>query len=224
MFSEKTKQDTSFHWDKLENFKEEENLKIKISSFCAYTNSKSGQTSDTSTQRVVREVGSLSYHWSFSVFELLPEEMLLDGLDKTFYCSFIFAFKDKQGEFNYYNMAQQTVQPFFSQTQANVLSLIRKTEEGYYRPVDSMIQAQNISKISLLNNTGNPVKNYHLFCEGLKVITVPDFKWGSEPVFFQLMNFKSNNSLPTGILKCRFFSESRNKKDHWNDQFLSVGL
>ena len=212
IFSDKIEEETSSDLDKLESFKGDDDLKIKISSFCSYTKSEPDQTSDTSANRVFQEVGSLSYHWSFSVFELLPNEMLLDGLDKTFYCSFIFAFKNDQGEFNHYNMAQQTVQPFFSQTQTNVLSLIRKTEEGYYLPVDSVIQAQDISKILLLNNTGNPVKNYHLFCEGLKVITVPDFKWGVEPVFFQLLNYKSNNSLPTGILKCRFFSESHNKK------------
>jgi len=111
IFSEEKKEDASIHLDKLENFKKDEDFKIKISSFCAYTNSKPDQASGASTEKAVREVSSLSYHWSFSVFELLPAKMLLDGLDRAFYCSFIFAFKNEQGAFDYYSIVQTDLVP-----------------------------------------------------------------------------------------------------------------
>ena len=191
----------------LENFKNDENLKIKISSFCSYSVSEIGSNFDEETNRVIQETGSESYYWSFSIFDLLPRKILSNGLDKNFYCSFVFAFKDKQGVFNHYNVAQQIIQPFFSDSSVNKLSLMRETESGHYLPLrfEPINRHQDFSKILLVNNTGQLVDNYQLYCEGLKLLSISGSGSNVIPIFLNLLTYNPDN-FPEGDNKCRIFS------------------
>ena len=75
---------------------QDESLKIEIFSSCSYKNQGNLKPNQEEDGRIVQEFGSRSYIWSFSIFELLPKEILLGPLDDTFYCSFVFAFKNPQ--------------------------------------------------------------------------------------------------------------------------------
>ena len=168
-FSDREEEEIQSRLDQLEKFKNEEDIKIKVSSFCSDMIDESDHKSNNKSDRLIQEVGSNSYRWAFSVFELLPKKILSSGLDKIFYCSFVFAFKDEEGIFNYYTMVHQPIEPSFRDP-INKLSLVRKAESGHYLYMDSrVINAQNIYKISILNQTKRPIKSYHFFCEGLEV-------------------------------------------------------
>ena len=212
IFSDQKEEENQDSLDKLIVFEKEELLKIKISSFCSHENREAEQFKEQES-RVFQELGSRSYIWSFSIFEILPEEILLSHLDKVFYCSFIFAFRNPHGGFNYYNIAQQSIDPSFSSDHPiNKLSLIRETESGDYLPISStLIKGKDLYKILLLNETEIPVENYHLFCEGLKVITVPGIQLNTFPIFVNLINHPDLSGLSEGIKRCRIFSKSNNK-------------
>ena len=91
VFSDKDKDKTeaSVELKGLEKIEENKDLKVKVSSFCFYKNEEIENNTDKEPVRAVQELGSQSYHSSFSVFELIPKEILLNGLDETFYCSFV---------------------------------------------------------------------------------------------------------------------------------------
>lgn len=214
IFSERKQEDKTnqAYLDKIEFVEKVKSLKVKISSFCSYEKRETEQESNTREGRIVQEFGSQSYIWSFSVFELLPEAILLSHWDKIFYCSFIFAFKEPQGGFNYYNIAQQPIEPsFVSEQPINELSLVRETESGSYLPItDEVIEEKDLYKILLLNNTGKPVENYHLFCEGLKIIKIPGVGLNTFPLFVNLMNLNLESS-QEDVKKCRVFSKNNKK-------------
>ena len=203
--------------DKLENFEKDEDLKIKVSSFCSYINQELEQKPN---HRVFQEMGSGSYHWSFSIFELLPQEILLNGLDENFYCSFVFAFKDTEGAFNHYNIAQQIIEPSFQGQSPNQLLLVRTTEQGHYLPVggNEAIKPKYIYKIFLLNKTNQPVKSYQLFCEGLEVSTISNAASNAIPVFVNLIEYEWEK-WSEGEKKCRFFSKNNKKITGMTDSF-----
>lgn len=208
----------------LEDFKSSgKNLRTKISSFCSYTNPELKAETDSEVDRITQELGSDVYYSSFSIFELLPEEILFKGLDKKVYCSFVFAFKNKQGSFNYYNIAQQIINPSFSSpNQLKKLALIRETESGYYLPLGSELvdTKQNLSKVLLVNHTEKPVDHYHLYCEGLKLLDVSGGGLNAIPIFLNLIAYSS--SFPEGVKECRVFSKNNRQITGMTDAFKIV--
>lgn len=195
----------------LTDFAEEADLKIRASSFCSYKKSLSEPHSEAQDGRVFQELGSRFYRSSFSVFELLPKETLLNISDQNFYCSFVFAFKNADGVFDHYSIVQQPIQPMFNSADSvNKLYLIRKTGAGHYLPVngEEIKMNQNLSEVLLVNNTKKPVENYHLFCEGLKIITVSSAGSNAIPLFLNLI-IQEAEAWPTGVKKCRVFSENK---------------
>ena len=202
VFFNKTEKENPFALEPLENFKTEKDIKMKVFSSCSHT--------AIEGDRISEERASRAYHSSFFIVNLLPKNILFHGLDQPFYCSFIISFKNGKGWLKHYNIAQQKIEPLLSRNiQANKLSLVRENDSGYYSPVEGIIKRKHINKVLLLNNTGKPVEKYHLFCEGLKVMTVPDFKVNIAPVFLNLMNFQT--SWPEGVKDCRFFSENNKR-------------
>ena len=193
-------------WLALKDFNPEDDLKVKISSFCSYEK----KNSSPEPGRVHQEIAAGTYQWSFTIFDLLPKEMLLSDSDKSFFCSFIFAFKNETGNFNHFNMPQQIIEPLSSAYRANKLSLRKRTNFNNYVPVDGTIQRKDIDKILLFNNTGKPVKNYHLFCGGLKTAVISDFQIGPAPVFPVLLNNPALDQME-GLKNCRFVSEDDKK-------------
>ena len=215
-FSDEKANQPNSHFKSLKKFEKDKNLKFKVSSFCSYEKNK---TENIEPNRSFQEIGGSFYRWSFSIFELIPKEILLNGLDKIFYCSFIFAFKDSEETFNHYNIAQQPISPYFNSERANKLFLVRETESGHYFPLgNELIESKNIPKILILNETRFPIKSYHLFCEGLKIA---DFNLDSngKNIFAQLMTYDLD-SLPEGIKKCRIFSENEYTSIGMTDSFL----
>ena len=185
-----------------------EDIKVKVSSFCSH--SKTDLQALEKTDRVFQEWASSSFHLSFSIVDLLPHELLLRDLDKTFYCSFIFAFRENtQKSFTHYNIAQQSIQADFSDNYTNKLALIQETSLGYkYAPANYIVQRGNIKNTLLLNNTDQAATNYELFCEGEKMIDIPDFRLNLESVFAHLTTIKT---LPMGRKNCRFVSRNNGK-------------
>ena len=216
IFSDKKEKKFKSPYKTLEKAGQNEELKVKVSSFCSY---EKNQTGGKEPHRSVQETGGNFYRWSFAIFELIPKEILLKGMDKIFYCSFIFAFKDSEDTFNYYNIVQQPITPYFNSEKTNQLSLIRETKSGSYLPVGKeIIESKNIPKILILNNTLSPVKSYQLFCEGLKIASFhSDFNGNN--IFAKLMAYDGHN-LPEGIKKCRIFSEQDGAFIGMTDSFL----
>ena len=133
----------------LDGFKKEADLKIKASSFCSYEKPPAGKTSDNMAERVVQEMGSRFYRSSFSVFELVPKEILLTGLDKNFIAVLFLLFKIRRAFLIITTLLNSPVQPLFdSSRRANKLSLIRETGNGYYLPINGVAvnTNQNLSK------------------------------------------------------------------------------
>ncbi len=203
IFSDQEKTEPSVNWGKLKPLEQEESTKVKVSSFCSYNK----EQTDGEHSRIVQEISSETYIWTFSIFELLPKKILLRQINKTFYCSFVFAFKDSKGVFHYYNIAQQTIEPSFTGNAINKLSLIRETETGRHLPVDNeVINKENLHKILLLNTTEIPAQKYHLFCEDLKIISFSTSESTTIPLFVYLINLKVEQ-WPENVKKCRVFSE-----------------
>ncbi len=213
IFPKKTnvkKPDPLSSWKTLDSLKPED-IKIKISSFCSWTKQETN-----SEERLVREMASSSYHRSFSVLELVPKKVLLSSPQKTFYCSFIFAFKNESGLFDHYSINQQSIHPLFavfedSPRPHQELSLIRETAEGYLPIQNKVIKKEDLSKITLFDRSEQSVKNYLLFCEGLKALNIPGNPTGLSPAFVHLSQAHLKDA-PQGLSLCRFFSEDKNGK------------
>ena len=204
IFSNKKEKDSvKKNLQPLQSFKEEDKIKLKIFSSCAYTKK-------PLAKRSFQELGSRFYYWSFSIFELIPKEVLLNGLNKNLYCTFTFGFEDRdnKGVFNWFNMIQQLVRPFFNENLEHKLSLVRKTKSGSYLPLNRVITHNNINNIFLLNRTV-PAHSYDLYCKSLKPIKFSGFKANGLPVFLSFIN--DYRGQQKGVLQCRFFSKSDNK-------------
>lgn len=215
IFSNEEEPSSRSPFKNLSKFEKEEDLKVKVSSFCSYEKNK---PNNTDPDRSVREVGGSFYRWSFSVFELIPQEILLKGLNQAFYCSFIFAFKNSEETFNHYNIAQQPIAPYFTSERVNKLSLVRETESGRYLLLgNELIESKNIPKILILNETGTPVKSYQLFCEGLKIADF-NFDVSGKNIFAQLLAYDLEN-FPEGAKKCRIFSKDEYSVTGMTDSF-----
>ncbi|MCY4321419.1 MAG: hypothetical protein OXC37_03310 [Bdellovibrionaceae bacterium] len=181
-----------------------ENINFKISSFCS--KSKMDLENLNQTDRLFQELASTSFQSQLFVINLIPKEFLLESLEKIFYCSFIFGIRNKDKIFTYYNLAQQSIQ--VSTAQTNNLVLVYETNSGYkYSPTDYVIQNRNIKHTLLLNKTNQPVTNYELYCEGIKIMDIPDFKINISPIFTNLMAIEN---LPNKSQNCRLFSKNTN--------------
>ncbi|MCZ0932300.1 MAG: hypothetical protein OXJ52_04000 [Oligoflexia bacterium] len=201
------KDKSAFNLEPLEKFANKENIKIRVSSFCSQ--SKTDLKTLKKTDRLFQELASSSPHSSFSIIDLIPTDFLLAHLDNEFYCTFIFTLKNKQKDLAYYNLTQQTIQADSSDNQTRRLALIQATDFGYeYAPVNYIVRKKNIRNTLLLNNTDQAVTNYELFCDGLKIMDVPDFKINIGSVFVHLMAVEK---LQKGIKNCRFFSKNNKK-------------
>ena len=123
---------------------------------------------------------------------------------------FCFALKNSK-KFDHYSITQQAIKPFSNGSKK--LSLVREAESGKYLPLNSeLIKEQNIYKILLLNSTETSAENYHLFCRGQKVTTIPGTGWNALPVFANLMSYDLElENLLDGVNRCRFFSENQKK-------------
>ena len=202
----------------LDSFKADEDLKIKISSFCSYIKQKADLNSPSKTERVFQEFASRFYHQSFAIVDLLPKEILISPLDENFYCSFIFAFKGGEGAFDYYNVAQRVVEPSFARGQPNPLSLIRESESGQYFAVEGgSIKAQNVGRIFLARAAAETAESYHLFCDGLKIMTVPAWRAEKRACFFGFNRLKGKGRFAGGRKKLPFFFRERESADHRHD-------
>ena len=196
-----------FNLEPLNKLSKSEKINIKVSSFCSHSKANLGHLKKT--DKLFQELASPSFHPSISIVDLLPPDILINYLDKQFYCSFIFALRNKQEGFTYYNLTQQTIQADFSDSRINKLALVQETELGYkYAPAGYTVKRESIKDILLLNNTNQAVTNYELFCEGLKVMDIPSFQTGISSVFVRLMAVKN---LPAGRKNCRFFSKNNKK-------------
>ena len=196
-----------FNLEPLTKFTNKKNITIKVSSFCSQ--SKTALKSSKKTDRMFQELASSSPYSNFSIIDLIPKNFLLTYLDKEFYCTFIFALKNKQKKWTYYNLTQQTIRSGFSDNQTRRLALVRETNFGYeYAPVNYTVNGKNIKNTLLLNNTDQAVTNYELFCNGLKIMDVPDFKINIGSVFAHLTTVEE---LQKGVQNCRFFSKNNKK-------------
>ena len=196
-----------FNLKPLETLTNKENIKVKVSSFCSQ--SKTDLESLTQANRLFQELAGSSSHSSFSIVDLIPKKLLLESLEKGFYCSFIFAVRNKEKSFTYYNLTQQNIQANLSGSPASQLVLVKETDSGYeYSPKNYTVQNKNIKNTLLLNNTNQAVTNYELFCDGKKIMDIPDFKINIGSVFVNLLTVEN---LPKGLKSCRFFSKNNNK-------------
>ena len=192
-----------------------DNIKVKASVFCAYNSKNLTQTKD----RYFHELGSDIYKWSFSVFELLPKDILLKSESKIIYCSFIFAFRDTQGFYNHYTIAQQVIEPKLF-TPVNRLSFIKNTDLNGYTTLDSgfVITKQNLSQIFIVNNTQQIVSQYELFCEGLKIFNSPGRELNVQALFLNLIPLDKSH-LPQELKTCRVFSTKQGQVTGMSDVF-----
>ena len=198
------KDKSPFSLKPLETLTNKKDIKVQVSSFCSQ--SKTDLKTEQETDRLFQEMASVSSHSSFSIIDLVPQEFLLEYLDKEFYCSFIFAIKNKQKNFTYYSLTQQTIQAGFADSQKSPLALIQETDIGYkYASANHTVHQKNINNTLLLNNTNQVATNYELFCEGVKIIDIPNFKINTGSIFTSLMTAEK---WPEEIKTCRFFSKN----------------
>ena len=191
----------------IDKFKKEEDIAIKVSSFCSH--SRADIQGLKAKDRLFQEWASSSRHSSLSIINLLPMDLLSENLEQDLYCSFIFALRDKQKDFNYYSLTQQTIKADFTEGQESSLALVQETNYGYeYAPIGYIVRKQNVKESQILNNTNQVVTKYELFCAGDKIMEVPGFNINTGPIF---MNLMSAEQLPKGLKACRFFSKNGKK-------------
>ena len=192
----------SFKLKPLNSFRNKTDIKMKIASVCSIA-----KIDLKKTNRLFEERASSYLHPHFSIIDLIPKEFLLNHLDKELYCSFIFSIRNKQKKLTHYSLTQQVIQADFSR--AGPLSLIQKTDSGHiYAPAGHIIDNKNIQTALLLNNTEQPVSSYEMFCEGIKVMSAPNFKTNMSNVF---LNLKHSENWPDGLKSCRLFSKNKDK-------------
>ena len=212
----KNKDSSEFNLKHLDDIADKESADIRVSSFCS--RSKMSMTEQKGEDRSYQEMAGPSPQISFSIIDLIPKKFLSEYLDKEFYCTFIFSIKDKSQGLKHYSLTQQKIQSDFSNNQTNPLALIQETDSGYdYTPANYIIDENNIKTALLLNNTEQPVTNYELFCNGKKIMDVPDFKANVNPIFAGLMGLER---LPKELKQCRFFSKNKNKVTGVTRSFL----
>ena len=209
--------------ENLKNSQKEKNFKVKVASFCSYTDQKEDEKEEEpfnkDVQRATQELGSKFYRSNFSVFELIPKKVLLNHSNRVFYCSFIFTFsKNEEGVFDHYNMAQQPIEMSFGVNQSTV-SLIEETGSGAYRRIKNrIIKEKDFYKVELLNNTKKPIENYQLVCEDSEVLLMPNREFNAIPIFVNLL-FSDQKAFPEGVKSCRFFSRNRQQITGMSEAF-----
>ena len=210
------KKTSNFDLIPIDEFKKEEDIAIKVSSFCSHSRE---DIQDLQTKgRLFQEWASSSYHSSLSIIDLLPMDLLSENLEQDLYCSFIFALRNRQEDFNYYSLTQQTIKASPVEGQESSLALVQETNFGYeYAPLNYVIHKKNVKSTQLLNNTNQVVTKYELFCAGKKIMGVPNFNFNTSSIF---MNLMSVEFLPKGLKTCRFFSKNGKKITGVTGSFL----
>ena len=218
----------------LSNFQEEEDLNMKISSFCSYEK-KETVDSPSKPGKLVQELGGVSYHKQFSIFDLIPKEIFLSQKEnQIFYCSFIFAFRNMSGAFDHYQIAQQPIEPFFVSDSlmgkdyaSGNLALFRVSESGVFVPLGrDTVNTKNFSKVFIghIGKEGEGRKvshlgtegiiHYHLFCDEMKETIVTSGLKSFIFIDIMMAVLREQEFLQTrdGPVNCRIFSEGRGRK------------
>ena len=175
-------------------------LKTTVYSSCFYKE----------TDKSVWEVGSESYLLSFSILELIPNEILTGPLDDVFYCSFIFAFKNPEGHITHYNITLQSIDPSLGlrNNQGKIALFIETENQSIPMGNENVIGEDNAHNVTLINTTDIAIHTYHLSCEGLKIQNFPGTSLNRVSLYGNFVKWDQVR-LQEGIKKCRVFAKNK---------------
>lgn len=191
-FTEPSSQYSFFEMSDLE----EMDYTVKISTLCS--------ANDGSNRKAVKEIIGIDYVFEFSFFQIIPEEVLLEENERSFSCSFIFAFKDQEGGLHHYVVTQQ---PILSRTQEKDLKLSHKLGKNINSFVN--VQKRDVDNLILLPDDSSIYDNQILFtCRDFDSEIMFNFRDViPDKNFFDFILVRSK--LPQGVAQCRIITQDR---------------